>query len=147
MQFGLQQLFVWQLHLIFRDQRRRQAAVEGVLDDLILLAGAQQYADGRILVRFANTAIQRFKVEIQLAQIFRLKTSDLELDGDKTVEPAMEEQQIKGEITAANLYRILRTDEAEIAPNSIRNSFSRPSKPRCRSVSACTPGRSRNSTM
>ncbi|MNR65523.1 hypothetical protein D3C85_1885970 [compost metagenome] len=65
------------MDLILSDQRRRQAAVEGVLDHFVILAGTKQYTDGRVFVGLAFIAIQRFQIEVQLAQILRLKTTDL----------------------------------------------------------------------
>lgn len=115
MQLGLQQLFVRQLDLILRDQRGRQAAVKGVLDDFVILAGTEQDTDSRVFMRFAFFAIQSFQIEAQLAQILRFKTPDLELDGHQAVETPMKEQQIQRKITPADLNRVLGADKAEIA--------------------------------
>ena len=64
MQLGLQQLLVRQLGLVVRDQRGRERAAEGIFDDFVVLAGAEQQADGRVFVGFLVVAVEGFEVEI-----------------------------------------------------------------------------------
>ena len=67
-------------------------------------------------MRLAHVAAQRFKVEIQLAQVLGLEPIHLELDGHEAVQTPMEEQEVEREVAATHLQRELRTDEAEVAP-------------------------------
>src|SRR5450830_426989 len=115
MQLGLQQLLVRQAGLVFGDQGWRQAAVKRVLNHLIVFAGAEQYTDGRVLVGFSFIAIQRFQIEVQLAQILRLETADLQLNGHQAVESTVKEQQIQSKITPTDLQRVFGADKAEVA--------------------------------
>ena len=71
MELGLEQFLVRQLRLVLGDQGGRQATAEGVLHHLIILAGAEQHADRRVLVGLANIPVERFKIEVQLAGIMR----------------------------------------------------------------------------
>jgi hypothetical protein len=55
--------------LIFSDERRGRGAGQCVLDDLIILARAQERADGRALVWLLHVAIESFDVETELPEI------------------------------------------------------------------------------
>src|SRR5690606_21290501 len=114
MQLRLQQRLVRQLSLVLGDQCRGQAAVEGVVHHFVILAGTQQHADGRLLMGFADIAIQRFQVEAEFAEIFRLETSYLELNGHQAVEAAMKKQQVQSEIAPTYLQGVLGADKAEV---------------------------------
>ena len=63
---------------------------------------------------FAVIAIEGFEVEVELTEGLRLEAGGLELNGDKAVEAAMEEQEVEGEVLAADLQRVLRADETEV---------------------------------
>ena len=114
MQLGLQQFLVRQLGLVLRDQRGRERAAERVLDDFVVLAGAEQQADGRAFVGFSVVAVERFEVEIELSQVFGRKTRGLKLDGDQAIESAVEKQQVERKILLADLQGVFAADEAEI---------------------------------
>ena len=90
------------------------ATAEGVLDDLVVLAGAQQDADGRALVRLADIAVKRLQIELQLAEMLGLELADLEFDCDQAVQVAVEEQQVEGEIALSDLHRVLGAHEAKV---------------------------------
>ena len=64
---------------------------------------------------FANVAVERFQVELQLAEMLGLKLFDLQFEIDKAIEGAVEEQEVQFEISAADLKPILAANEAEIA--------------------------------
>ena len=98
MEFGLEELFLRQTGLVFGDQGRGERAAEGVLHHLAVFGGAEEHADGRPLVRFAHVPVEGFEVELQFAQILRLELIYLEFNGHETVEAAMEEEQVEGEI-------------------------------------------------
>ena len=115
MQLGREQLLVWQLGLIFGDERGRKRAAEGVLDHLAVLAGAEKDADGRSFVRLADVTVESLQVEFQLAEVLGLELTDLELDGDQAAQAAMEEQQVEREISSADLKWHLAADETEVA--------------------------------
>lgn len=116
MKLRLQQLLVGQLGLVRGDQRWRERTTKGIFDNLAVLGGAEQNADGWALVRLSNIAVKGLQVEIKLAEVFRFKLADLELEGDEALQAAVEEQQIEGEVSIADLERHFATDEAEVAP-------------------------------
>lgn len=84
------------------------------LNELAILRRAQQHANGWVFVSLAHIAVEGFEVEIELAQVLGFETVHLELDGNQTVQAAVKEQQVEGEITSTDLYRELRADEAKI---------------------------------
>jgi hypothetical protein len=94
-------------------------AVEGVFDDFRVLGGAEQEANGGVCVRFTDVAVEGFEVKLQLAEVLGLEAADLELNGDEAVQSTVKEEQIKGEVAVADLERILRADEAEIAAHFV----------------------------
>lgn len=65
-------------------------------------------------MRLTRIAIQRFEVEVELAQVLRLKGGDFQFNGQQTVEAAMEEEQIQRKVLAADLQRVFGADIAEI---------------------------------
>ena len=115
MQLGLEQFLVRQSRLIFGDQCRRHGPAQGIFDDLVVFGGAQQHADGRLLVRLLHVAVEGFQVELELAQVLGLELDDLEFERDQAVEGPVEEQQVEGEVPPADLDRVLAADEAEVA--------------------------------
>ena len=116
MKFGGEQLLVRQLCLVLSDERGRKRAAEGVFDHLTVLRRAQKYADRRVFMGFAVIAIEGFEIELQLAEILGLEAVYLQLDRNQTVEPSVKKQHIEREVSAPNLHRIFRSDEAEVAP-------------------------------
>jgi hypothetical protein len=68
MKLVLEKLLIWKLCLILGDQRRRQRTAERIFDNFILFAGAQEYADRRLFVRFAHIAVKGFQIKVQLMQ-------------------------------------------------------------------------------
>ncbi len=115
MQLGLQQLLVRQAGLVLGDQRGRHGPAEGVLDDLMVLGGAEENADRRLLMRFLHVPVEGLQVELELAEMFGLELDDLQLESDQAIEGPVEEEQVKGEIPPADLDRVLAADVAEIA--------------------------------
>ena len=81
----------------------------------VVLARAQQQADRQVLVGFADVAVEGLEIQAQLAQVLRFEPADLQLDGDQGVEAPVEEQQVEREVPAADLKRILRPHETEVA--------------------------------
>lgn len=57
MQLALQQRLVWQLRLVLCDQSGGCCAAEGVFDDFVVFAGAEEHADGWVFVGFADVAV------------------------------------------------------------------------------------------
>ena len=114
-QLGLEQRLVRQPRLVFRDQRGRHGPAQGILDDLVVLGGAEEHPDGRPLVRLLHVPVEGLQVELQLTKMFGLELDDLELESDQGVERPVEEQQVEGEIPPADLERVLAADEAEVA--------------------------------
>lgn len=56
--------------------------------------GAEQNANGWILLWIGNMLAQVIDVEAKLPRMFRLKRSHLEIDGDEAPQPTMEQKQI-----------------------------------------------------
>lgn len=115
MKLFLEDFLVWQKSLVVGDEGWRERAAEGVFHDLRVLGGAEQEADGGILVGFADVGIEGFEVEFEFAEVFGLEAVDLEFDGDEAVQATVEEEQIKGEVAVADLERILGANEAKIS--------------------------------
>lgn len=66
-------------------------------------------------MRLAGVAVQRFEVEVELAQVLGLEPVYLQLDRHQAVQATVEEQQVEREVPSTHLHRELRSDEAEIA--------------------------------
>ena len=66
-------------------------------------------------MRFFDVAVERFKVEFELAHVFGLKLLDFELDCHHAGEAPMEEKEIEFKILGADLYRVMAADKAEVA--------------------------------
>jgi hypothetical protein len=115
MELGAEQSFVRQHRLIFGYQGRRDAAAEGVFDNLGILGGAEKHADGGALVGFPHIAVKGFEVELKLAEMLGLELVDLQLDGNEAHQPPVEEQEIKGKVPTTNLHRVFGANEAEIS--------------------------------
>ena len=116
MELGLEQFLVGQPGLILGDEGRRDGAAEGILDDLVVLGGAEQDADGGPLVRLLDVAVEGLQVEFQFAEMLRLEFAYLYFESNQGVECSVEEQQIESEIPSADLERVLGADEAEVPP-------------------------------
>ena len=100
MQFGPEQGFIGSMVSYSRDQRRGERATEAVLDDFLVLGGAEEQADGGVFVGLAMVAVEGFEVEIELAEVFRAEFPDLEFDGDEAVQATMKKEQVEGEVLA-----------------------------------------------
>ena len=124
------------LILVLRNQRRRQTAAQRIFHDLVNLAGHIRARRLPTAHAFADVAIERFQVEIQLAEVFRLKLTHLQLNRDQAVETAVEEEQIQRESRPPTCNGYSEPVEQKSRPNSISKPrrFSRSA--RCRSASA-----------
>ena len=107
-QLGLQQLLVRQAGLVFGDQRGRQRAAEGVFDHLAGSCWRRAARRWTALVRLLHVAVEGLQVEVELAEVLGLELADLQLEGDQAIEPSVEEEQIEGEVPAADLERVPR---------------------------------------
>jgi len=114
-EFGAQEFLVGQEGFVLGDHGRGERAAEAILDDLAVLGGAEQQADGRALVGFAHIAVEGFEVEIEFAEVLGLKAPGFEFKCDQAIEAAMEEQQVQREILAADLDGIFGADKTEVA--------------------------------
>jgi hypothetical protein len=114
-ELGLQELFVGQAGLVLGDQRRRERARQGVLDYLVVLGRAQQNAERWPLVRLLHVAVQRLEIEFQLAEVLGLELANFQFYGDQGIKRPVEEEQIEGEVPAADLQRVLAADVARVA--------------------------------
>ena len=114
-QLGFEQLLVGKPGLVFGDHSGRHGAAQGVFNDLMVLRGAQQHANRRLFVRLLDVAVEGFEVELQLAQILRLKFVNFQFKRHQTCEASMEKQQVEFEVSPADLDRVMTADKAEIA--------------------------------
>ena len=85
-EFGLEEFLVWEAGLVFGDEGRGEGAAQGVFDDLVVLGGAEEHADGGLLMGLAHVAVESFEVEFELAQVFRLELVDLEFERHEALE-------------------------------------------------------------
>jgi hypothetical protein len=90
--------------------QRMRTAIRGSL--------AGQHADGWSFVRLPHVALEPLDVERELSEIGGLEPVDLQLDGHEALQAAVEEDEVDREILVADLHRILRANEAEVAKNS-----------------------------
>jgi hypothetical protein len=67
-------------------------------------------------VGLEHVAIEGFEVELHLAQVLGLELLDLKIERHQTLQGAMEEQEVKVEIPAADLEAQLLPGEAEVRP-------------------------------
>lgn len=84
-QLGLEQFLIGHLGLVFGNHSGGKEAAERVFDDLFVFGGAEQHADGGIFVGLAVIAVERFEIEVELAQMLGFKAAGFELDGDQRV--------------------------------------------------------------
>ncbi len=54
-------------------------------------------------------------MQAQLAEVLGVEVADLELEGDEAGEASVEEDEIDREVLVADLHRVLRADETEVA--------------------------------
>ena len=64
---------------------------------------------------FPYIAVDRFKIEFQLAKVFRTELVDFEFDSYEAVNRTAEKQQVEFEVLSAHLNGIVATNEAEIS--------------------------------
>ena len=67
-------------------------------------------------MRLACITVDRFKIEIELAQVLRFQPIRLQLDCHQTVLAPVDEQYVGREISFTHLRRELRAHEEEVAP-------------------------------
>ena len=150
MQLGLEQLLVGiSLGLVLGDERGRERAAQAYSTTSLVLAGAEQHADGGVLVGLAHVAVERLQVEAELAEVLGLEAADLQLDGDEAVEAAVEERAGRARSPGRRPARDTREPTKQKSrPSSMRKSLSLREQPGCRSASAWL-GRAgpRNSSM
>ena len=63
----------------------------------------------------AYVAVERFEVELQLAEKLGLEFVDLEVDRHQALKRTVVEQRVQPEIPAADLQQVLLAHEAEIS--------------------------------
>ena len=65
-------------------------------------------------MRLFHVPVECLKIELHLAQMFRLELDDFEFNGDQTVETAIEKQQVQREVSPPNLDWVLAADVTEV---------------------------------
>lgn len=93
---------------------RRGGVGEGVADDVVVAAGAQQDPDGGgVPVGVAQVLVDPGDVKAELAGVFGLGAADLELEDDEAGLGPVEEQQVDVEVVAVDLEVVLLAEERE----------------------------------
>jgi hypothetical protein len=89
-------------------------AGEGVADDGVVSAGAEQDANGGgVPVEVAEVGVDPGDVEPELAGVFGLESAEFELDDEESGLDPVEEQQIDVEVVAVDGEVVLPPDEGE----------------------------------
>ena len=114
-ELGLQERLVRQPGLVLGDQGRGHGPAQSVFDDLVVLGGAEEYADRWPLMGLLHVAVEGLQVELELSEMVRLELIDFQLEGDQAVQCPVEEEEIQGEIPPADLEGVMAADEAEVA--------------------------------
>lgn len=96
-----------------RYAHRFLGVAQGILDNDLVFALAQDDADTRRVVGVAKLRIDRREVEIHLAGKFRSEVLDFQFDDDEATQPQMIEKQVEIIILAAHLKMVLAADEGE----------------------------------
>ena len=114
--FGLEQFLVGHLGLVLGDHGRGKGTTESIFHDFLILGGTEQHSDGWVFVAFSVITVERFEIEIELAEVFGFEATRLEFEGDEGVEATMEKEQIERKVLPAHLQGIFGSDIAKVAP-------------------------------
>ena len=87
--------------------------LQGKLDLDVVLLGAEDDADGRLVVGSAFIFVQEVEVEVHLAGMLGLKAGDFEVEGDQGFEEAVVEEQIDVVVLLAKDQAVLASDETK----------------------------------
>jgi len=79
----------------------------------IIFFGAQNNADGRLISGIALLFVQKVEVEIHLACMFWFKRTDLEIEGNQSLEAAVIKQKIHEIFFAPQRESMLSSDETK----------------------------------
>jgi hypothetical protein len=101
--------------LLLRNEGQRNRPTQGIFDDFLVLCGAKENTDRRLLVRLLHVAVKCLQVKLQFTEMLGLELDYLQLESDQAIERPVKEEQVEGEIPAADLDRVLAADEAEVA--------------------------------
>ena len=115
MEQALEQFFVQKLGLVNTDERRGKLAAHGDFDHFVVLGFAEQDADGGILVRLSDVAVEEFEVKIHLAEVLRLEVLDFQVKGDEALQFTMIKDEVNGVIVHADLEAHFFFKEDEVA--------------------------------
>lgn len=99
--------------LIFGHADGPGVITQGVFGNYLVLALAQQQADGGAILWMLELGIHRSEVKAQLAQVLGLELAGLELDHHVAAQLEVIEQQIDEELVAAHIQQHLPADEGE----------------------------------
>jgi hypothetical protein len=91
-------------------------AAEGILDDELVFAPAEQEADGGLIVGVAQEIVHGGAVEIELADIAGLEGAGFQLDDDVAAQTQVVEQQVEIEVIATDLQMNTPADKGETCP-------------------------------
>jgi hypothetical protein len=101
------------LGFVLSNERGGEVAAHGVFHDLIILAAAEQNADAGVFVRAFAVAVERLKIEGELAQVLGLKAHRLQLERHQTLQVTVVKEQIKFKILIAHLHADFFADKGE----------------------------------
>jgi hypothetical protein len=103
------------------DGHRGPDGVQGVADHPLVVAGAEQNADGETIIGTSKQVVDSVDIEVQLAGVLRLETTGLELDDDVAAQAEVAKEQVDEELIPLTSRRYWRPTKAKPAPSSRRN--------------------------
>ena len=86
---------------------------QGVFHLHIVLLGAEDDADGRVVAGSALLVVQQVQVEVHLAGVFRFERPDFQFKGHQGFEKTVIEKQVDEILLLAQRQPVLTADKAE----------------------------------
>lgn len=86
------------------------------MDHGFVAVGAEDHADGRVIVRHAQFAVVVVDVELHLDEILLRQLADLEINQDVALQSGVVEGQVDVEVVAVECQPLLPRHESESAP-------------------------------
>jgi hypothetical protein len=95
------------------NERRREVPIHRILNDFVILRAAKKNADAWVLMSSFAITIKRFKVESELAHVFRFETAGFQLKSDKASQITMVEKEVQLKILISDLHPNLLSYKCE----------------------------------
>ena len=114
-QFREEGLLIRQRGAVFGGEHLVGQRVEGVMDDGLILLGAEDDADGRVLVGVRPVLLGIGEIEMHLARVGVGELAEFPVNDDQASEPSVVEQQVDPIPLVADAEPALAADEREVA--------------------------------